>query len=257
MKTSITIFISLLLAFSSCNFLKKGIVLDSAIPTTSSITQIPTTTTISQIPTTTTISQIPTANPGYYYSTYPSYNPYLVYTEPTSSESGSVSLDTNTVSQNLPQGGSQSTGYTRYNQAYSQVYNPQYGTYNTATPLDVASSSQGPIYTASSSNQQNDLLGLLGMAAFSKNSEGANAANSELLNSLFGSNGLNGFMASDGSSMISNSVTTNSQNTIANTAADTGSNANTDMTNNAYGNNYSGVTGGYNSYTSGVGYSYN
>ena len=249
MKTSITIFISLIFAFSSCNFLKKGIVLDTAIPTTSSITQIPTTT---------TIPQIPTANSGYYYPTYSNYyNPYLVYTEPTSSESGLVSLDTNTVSQNLPQGGSQSTGYTKYNQAYSQTYNPQYGTYTTNSPLDVVTYSQEPVYTSSSSTQQNDLLGLLGMAAFSKNSESANAANSELLNSLFGSNGLNGFMTSDGSSMIANSVTTNSQNTIANTAADTGSNANTDMTNNAYGNNYSGVTGGYNSYASGVGYSYN
>lgn len=249
----LSLFLSLLLSLSSCNFLKKkGIVLDSSLPTTSTITQIPTTA-INQIPLS-TISQIPYTTTGYYpsYSNY--YNPYVVYTEPSSSESSAVNVDTHTVSQNLPQGGSQSTGYTKYSQASAQYYNPQYGTVTTS-PVDLigTTSSQQPYYTSSTASQQSDLLGMLAMAALSKNADSTNALNSNLMNSLFGTNGV----SSDGSTLTANTVTTNGQNTVANTVADMESNANTDMTNNAVGNNYNTVTGGYNGYLSGINYSYN
>ena len=250
----ISLFLSLLLSFSSCNFLKKkGIVLDSSLPSTSTITQIPTTSTINQIPLS-TISQVPYTTTGYYpsYSNY--YNPYVLYTEPSSSELSAVNLDTNTVSQNLPQGGSQSTGYTKYSQASSQYYNPQYGTVTTS-PVELigTTSPQQPYYTSSTANQQSDLLGMLAMAALSKNADSTNALNSNLLNSLFGSNGV----SSDGSVLTANTVTTNGQNTVANTVADMGSNASTDMTNNAVGTNYNSVTGEYSGQLSGINYSYN
>ena len=91
------------------------------------------------------------------------------------------------------------------------------------------------------------------MAALSKNADSTNALNSNLLNSLFGSNGV----SSDGSVLTANTVTTNGQNTVANTVADMGSNANTDMTNNAVGTNYNSVTGEYSGQLSGINYSYN
>ena len=64
------------------------------------------------------------------------------------------------------------------------------------------------------------------------------------MNSLFGSNGV----SSDGSTITASTVTTNGQNSVANTVADMESNANTDMTNNAVGTNYNTVTGEYNGY---------
>ena len=242
------LFLSFLLSFSSSNFLKKkGIVLDSSLPSTSTITQIPTTSSINQIPLS-DISQIPYTTTGYYPNYY---NPYVVFTEPSSSESNAVNVDTHTVSQNLPQGGSQSTGYMKYSQASSQYYNPKYGTVSTS-PVDVigTSSSQEPLYTGS---QQSDLLGMLAMAALSKNADSTNTLISNLLNSLFGSNGV----SSDGSTITASTVTTNGQNSVANTVADMESNANTDMTNNAVGTNYNTVTGEYNGYLSGINYSYN
>lgn len=238
-----------LLALSSCAFLQsKGFIPETVtttiIPTTTTqvpIDQVPITSTIPQIPVG-TISQIPSG--GYYQYPYPSY----VLAQPTASnQMEELNLDTNTVSQNLPQGGSQSTGYTRYNKAYSQSYGPQYynSPYSTISPIPA---SEGVIMTGfapSASSQQNNLFNQIGLNSLAANSLAANQANSNLLSSMFG-NGLGGF----DNGILANSVTTNSQTAMANTAADSGSNANTDMTNNSVGNNQSGVTGGSNRYYS-------
>lgn len=254
------------LSIKTNTFLKKGIILDSTLATqtpTSTISQVPLTTpTISQVPlTTSSISQVPltsTMYPTYNYGSY--YNPYMstpiIYTqEPTTLERGTIALDTNTVSQNLPQGGTQSTGYTRYNQAYSNSVNPQYGIVTEMpaiaqvpiqTPLPTSTVVQAPVVN---NNAQNELLAALSIAALTQNADAANNANNNLLLSLFGNGGASGLMSqsADGGFINANSVTTNSQSAFANTSADTGSNANTDMTNTAVGENVSGINGGYSS----------
>ena len=256
MKKSILCLLVFCLSIKTNTFLKKGIILDSTLAT-----QTPTTT-ISQVPlTTSTISQVPltsTMYPTYNYGSY--YNPYMttpiIYTqEPTTLERGTIALDTNTVSQNLPQGGTQSTGYTRYNQAYSNSVNPQYGIV-TETPAYAQVPVQTPLPTSTvvqtpvvNNNAQNELLAALSIAALTQNADAANNANNNLLLSLFGNGGISGLMSqsADGGFINANSVTTNSQSAFANTSADTGSNANTDMTNTAVGENVSGINGGYSS----------
>ena len=233
------------LSIKANSFLKKGIVLDSTLAT-----QTPTTT-ISQVPLTSTV--YPTYNYGSYYNPYVS-TPIIYTQEPTTLERGTIALDTNTVSQNLPQGGTQSTGYTRYNQAYSNSVNPQYGI---VTEMPIA---QVPVQTSIptstvvqtpvvNNNAQNELLAALSIAALTQNANAANNANNNLLLSLFGNNGISGSMSqtADGGFINANSVTTNSQSAFANTSADAGSNANTDMTNTAVGENVSGINGGFSS----------
>lgn len=184
------------------------------------------------------------------YSTYPQ--------QPTTLERQNLAVDTNTVSQNLPQGGMQSTGYSRYRETnYAESSNPLYNSNiisNTPTtiPIETSTTSLAPSSSSSSSSQQNDLLTLLALSALTQNSGIANTINSQLLQALLGTtentsgNSLSSNAAA--TSITSNSITTNSQSAFANTAAQGGSNANTEMTNNALGTNTNSVSGGFANY---------
>lgn len=198
-------------------------------------------------------------NTQYYYQ-QPTYS---IYTQqPTTVERQNLALDTNTVSQNLPQGGSQSTGYSRYRETnYAESLNPLYNTQSgnmilpiptSTVPIETSTTISTASTTPSTSSQQNDLLALLALSALTQNSNLANTINSQLLQTLLGStqNTSGNSVSSNAaaSSITSNSITTNSQSAYANTSAQGGSNANTDMTNNALGTNTNSVTGGYSNY---------
>ena len=192
-------------------------------------------------------------NTQYYYP-QPTYS---IYTQqPTTVERQNLALDTNTVSQNLPQGGSQSTGYSRYRETnYAESSNPLYNTQNSNIISTAPIISNIPVETSatpSTSSQQNELLALLALSALTQNSNIANTINSQLLQTLLGStqNSSGNSLSSNAaaSSISSNSITTNSQSAYANTSAQSGSNANTDMTNNAIGSNTNSVSGGYSTY---------
>ena len=199
-------------------------------------------------------------NTQYYYP-QPTYS---IYTQqPTTVERQNLALDTNTVSQNLPQGGSQSTGYSRYRETnYAESSNPLYNTQNSniistvpavsTIPVETSTTISTTSTTPSTSSQQNELLALLALSALTQNSNLANTINSQLLQTLLGStqNTSGNSVSSNtaASSISSNSITTNSQSAYANTSAQSGSNANTDMTNNAFGTNTNSVSGGYSTY---------
>lgn len=192
--------------------------------------------------------------PQYYYQQQqPSYaymNPY--YAQPTStSTSNSLAGNTNTVSQNLPQGGSQSTSTNSYGQNYYT------GTYPGSSSYPYVTGSQGaqaqvmlPTQTyAPVDTSRTDLLSALSIASQQQNAALAQAANANLLNQMFGTttgiNGIKSGVTSSGASVNNNMATTNNQNVGVNTVASQSSNANTNLNNNAISSGNNGLTAGY------------
>lgn len=171
--------------------------------------------------------------------------PVIVVQKPTttSTTAGSTHSINDNTSQQLPQGGMQSTSSTKTNTAYTQRDNTGYG----QSPIITSSSPSIPVASTSASSPssapaQPDLFALLATAALQSNNNANSNLNSSLLSSLFKNLPTNFGANSLGSNVNSNTATTNSQNIVVSTTASDHSNANTNMDNKAISTSNNGLS---------------